>query len=411
MPSDLMFGCESLVSAEKETVRTLIRQERLLALGQMASGIAHDINNSLTPIIGYSDFLLDARSGLPEESKKCLQCIRTAAADIAQMVEQVRQFYRKRDEAEPVQSIDLNALARQVIEMTRPRWRDIPQREGLCLNLETDLAKNLPPIQGCEDELRQAMTQLLLNAVDASPEGGSIAVATRTLHRNSRAGNCSEAVRVALEVRDTGVGMDESTKQRCLEPFFSTKGPRGSGLGLAMVYGAMRRHDGTIEVESEPGQGTTVRLLFKVATLASAPEAAVPNGVQERPLRILCIDDDRRIGAMLQKVLTSDHHLVEVANDGEKGVEVFRKARELGQPFHVVITDLGMPNVDGRQIVRLVKKEAPATPVIVLTGWAATIDGDGRLPDGVDAIVSKPPSIDRLQEVLSQVTVAKVLAT
>jgi CheY-like chemotaxis protein len=201
--------------------------------------------------------------------------------------------------------------------------------------------------------------------------------------------------------------MDEVTRQRCIEPFFSTKGPRGAGLGLAIVYGMMRRHDGTIEIESEVGRGTTVRLVFNSVGRPACIEPASSSELGLTPLRILCIDDDHRVSTMLQTLLSSDHHSVEVANGGEKGVEVFRKAKQRGQPFHVVITDLGMPKVDGRQIVRTVKKESPETPVIMLTGWAATIDGEGGLPKGVDAVVSKPPTMDRLLEVLAQVTVTK----
>ena len=255
-------------------------------------------------------------------------------------------------------------------------------------------------------ELREAVTNLVLNAIDAMPRGGAIKIVTRVTESTGAglepAGNCH----VVLEVRDTGKGMDNFVKEHCLEPFFSTKGPRGSGLGLAMVYGMIRRHQGSIDVESEPGRGTTVRLVFNPVgspvrfPVAPAVTADLP------PLRILCIDDDQRIGAMLREVLASQHHLVEIADGGAKGVEAFRNAQRRGQPFQVVITDLGMPNVDGRQIVRTVKAESPGTPVIMLTGWAAMMDQEGELPKDVDAVISKPPSISRLHEALAHVTKA-----
>lgn len=386
---------------------TLVQQERLRALGQMASGFAHDINNSLTPIIGYTDFLLDGQEGLPNECRQYLQCIRTAAGDIAHMVDQVRQFYRRRESDEIVQSLDLNRIIEQVVEMTRPRWRDIPQKEGIPLNIETEFGKNLPEVLGNESELREAITHLLLNAIEAMPQGGTITLVTHLNLPEALPQDATPRCQVVLEVRDTGQGMDEQTRQRCLEPFFSTKGPRGSGLGLAMVYGMMRRQEGSIEVESAPGKGTRIKLIFQARPRVALSNVRTTSSAASSSLRILCIDDDWRISSMLQALLSSEKHNVEVANGGAKGVEAFRKAKDRGQPFQVVITDLGMPNVDGRQIVQTVKSESPDTPVIMLTGWTAVMDQDGELPKGVDAVVSKPPNMERLHEVLSRVTLSK----
>jgi CheY-like chemotaxis protein len=230
-------------------------------------------------------------------------------------------------------------------------------------------------------------------------------VATRCIPQEPGAGSPAES-QVILEVRDTGVGMDETTLQRCLEPFFSTKGPRGNGLGLALVYGMVRRHEATIEMKSEPGNGTVARISFGVPASVECIEADIPHQAEPGPLRILCIDDDLRIGAMLQEVLGSQNHFVKIAEGGEQGISAFRKAQQEGEPFHVVITDLGMPCVDGRQIVRTVKEESPGTPVIMLTGWAAMMDQDGDLPREADAILSKPPNMNRLYETIAKVSLA-----
>jgi nitrogen-specific signal transduction histidine kinase/CheY-like chemotaxis protein len=409
MSSELRFATGCLEESDQTSVRAMVQQERLRALGQMASGLAHDLNNSLTPIIGYSDFLLEGHSGLSEESKKYMQCIRDAAGDIVRMVERLREFYRRREELEPFERVDLNTLVKQVIEAMRPQWLDAPQTQGLVIKVETQLAKNLPEILGNESELRKALGQLILNAIDALPEGGTIRLTTRPADPDVSTVDPSSAV--ILECRDDGLGMDETVQQRCLEPFFTTKAPRGTGLGLAMVYGITRRHDASLEIESAPGYGTTVRLIFNGIT---PPQPAPPLGsgkANSSSLRILCIDDDHRISTMLQEVLTSEHHVVEVANGGAKGVEAFRRALQKGRPFQVIITDLGMPNVDGRQIVRTVKKESPDTPIIMLTGWAAMLDQEADLPPGVDALVTKPPSMDRLHEVLAQVTLSKSART
>jgi signal transduction histidine kinase/CheY-like chemotaxis protein len=389
----------------RQTEQMVVQQERLRALGQMASGIAHDINNSLTPIIGYTDYLLEPDSILTDEARKCLTYVRTAAGDIAQMIEQVRQFYRRRDKGEQFSSVQLNSVVRDAIELTRRRWQDIPQKQGLLVNISTELDPELPDILGNRGELIEVLSNLLLNAVDALPGGGTITIATRLLPSNLE-GSGLPVSQVVLEVRDTGVGMDELTRQRCLEPFFSTKGPRGNGLGLAMVYGIVRRHEGAIEIESEIGEGTVARLVFNVAS-DPEPEQIHPATIESNSLRILCIDDDRRIGAMLQEVLESQNHSVEIAEGGEQGIEAFRQARERGQPFHLIITDLGMPCVDGRQIVRIVKKESPETAVIMLTGWAAMMDQEGDLPREADAILTKPPSMQSLYETIAKVSLLR----
>ncbi|MHC1768688.1 MAG: ATP-binding protein [Verrucomicrobiia bacterium] len=402
LQGDLQMAYETL----RETQQQVVQQERLRALGQMASGIAHDINNSLTPIIGYADFLIDVDGAVPQESKKHLECIRTAARDIARLVERVRQFYRRREESEPLTLVDLNSLIRDVVELTRPRWKNIAQKEGVQLTVETDLQKDLPSIRENEGELREAIINLVLNAIDAMPTGGALKLVTRLEEKSGVQGSEDGAGRVIVEVCDTGVGMDEATRQRCLEPFFSTKGPRGNGLGLAMVYGLVRRHQGNIQIESQPGRGTIVRLVLNPVEPAAKPAETTESEPGLPALRILCIDDDQRIVGMLRQVLASQHHLVEVADGGEEGVVAFRKAQSRGEPFQVVITDLGMPNVDGREIVRTVKAEAPGTPVIMLTGWAAMMDEAGEVPKDVDAVVGKPPTIHRLREALAQVTKA-----
>lgn len=255
----------------------IVQQERLRALSHMASGVAHDINNSLTPIIGFTDCLLDNPS-LEPECKKQLEYIRTSAADIAQLIEQVRQFYRGRGEDEPLRVIDLNHLATEVIAASRPCWRDLPQGKGLLV--QTALDGNLPPVRENEAELRQALTHVVTNAIEAMPDGGTLTIATRPVRHLPGAAAPGEAL-VALEVKDTGIGMDDLTRQHCIEPFFTTKGRRGRGLGLAMVYGLMRRHRGAVEIESQLDAGTTVRLLFHAArsvppTTRATPAADVP---------------------------------------------------------------------------------------------------------------------------------------
>ncbi len=387
----------------RQTQQSVIEQERLRALGSMASGIAHDINNALSPVVVYSEVLLrDDHGQSPENVKRFLQNIKTSGEDIAHIVSRMREFYRRREQDETVFACNLNELASQVVDLTRPRWRDIPLAHGSVVEVKTELEPSLPDIAGNASELREAITNLVLNAVDAMPSGGKILLRTATVLLESSQGGAPS--QLMIEVRDTGIGMDEETRRRCLEPFFTTKGKRGTGLGLAMVYGVAERHEARIEIESAPGQGTSAKMFFPVARIAPA-RPGVPDRWrdQAKRLRILCVDDEPMLRMILKELLELDGHDVELADNGETGAAAFMEARAKN-PFDVVITDLGMPHIDGRQLAIILKKAAPETPVIMLTGWGTMMKADGDLPAHVDWVLSKPPLIDELREALRQVT-------
>ena len=388
----------------RQTQQTVMQQERLKALGQMASGIAHDVNNALSPVVAYADLVLRGEHGLTTNGKKYLQHIRTAGEDIAHIVARLREFYRSRDTTETLQELNLNTLAEQVVDMTRPRWRDIPQSNGTTLEMQTDLAPDVPKLVGIESEVREALTNLVLNAVDALPNGGKITIRTRVIRCGAMQNTGKLPAHVAVEVSDTGIGMSEKTRKRCLEPFFSTKGKRGTGLGLAMVYGVMERHEGKIEIESELGKGTTFRLIFSVREAANTGADTDDNSAALDPLQILCIDDEPLLRELLKELLESDGHAVEVSDSGQSGLDAFRLANQRGQPFDVVITDLGMPYLDGRQVAKALKHESPATPVVMLTGWGALMKEDGGAPAQVDAVLSKPPRWKELRGTLYRLT-------
>lgn len=401
LQDNLKAACDELSTTQK----AVLRQERLRALGQMASGIAHDINNALSPITLLPDLLLQREPGLSEESRKFLRTIQTAATDIQNTVARMREFYRQRDEQEPLLPVDLNGVVSEVVDLTRPRWRDIPQQTGRTVRVETVLEPNLPTIAGTASELREALTNLILNAVDALPEGGLITIGTGCAALNAPPPGAIAENRVTLWVRDTGIGMDEQTMQHCLEPFVTSKGERGTGLGLAMVYGIMQRHDATIGIDSAPGSGTTFRFVFPVGEKVGnkRAEIAEPDGYAGLALRILCIDDDPLLRSGLQAALSGDGHHVTCAEGGAAGIAVFREARASGRPFEVIITDLGMPDVDGREVVRTVRLESPETPVILLTGWGRQLRSEGGVPEGVALVLDKPPRVDALRKALVKV--------
>jgi PAS domain S-box-containing protein len=378
----------------RQTQQSVMQQERLRALGQMASGVAHDINNALAPAALYTQSLLERDSSLSHEAKGYLVVIQRAIEDVANTVARMKEFYRRREPQLAHTSVDLNRVLEQVIELTRPRWSAMPQERGIVIRTQIIPAADLPAIVGAASEIRDALTNLILNAVDAMPQGGTLTLRTR-----------SEPDQVQVEVTDTGIGMDEATRTRCLEPFFTTKGERGTGLGLAMVYGMLERHGGEIQIESEPGKGSSIRLMFPRAptTAIRAGDSGVFPALQPaQPLRILFVDDDPIMLTSMRDILEQEGHLVVVADGGQRGIDAFRAARERGESFAVVITDLGMPHVDGRTVAVTVKSAAPDVAVILLTGWGHRLLAENDLPPGVDRVLSKPPKLAALRLALAE---------
>ena len=374
----------------RQTQQAVMQQERLLALGKMASGIAHDINNAISPIGIYTDMLLAHAAEISPQTRGRLEIIQRAIDDVAHTVARMREFYRAREPEQTLLPVDLNKLVLQVLDLTRARWSDMAQARGAVIELHQELAPGLPAILGVESELRDALTNLIFNAVDAMPAGGTLLLRTRT-----------KAQTVEVQVQDTGTGMDDETRRRCLEPFFTTKGERGTGLGLAMVYGTLQRHESEIDIQSTVGLGTTVTLSFPVAAIPVGNEKAVEAVVEVPPRRILLVDDDSLVLEAVRAIVEADGHHVVAAEGGQAGIDAFLAAQQAGDPYHIVITDLGMPHVDGRKVAGAVKSAAPQTRVILLTGWGQRLLDDGDIPPNVDGVLSKPPRIRELRQMFT----------
>ena len=383
----------------RQTQEVIWQHERLRALGQMASGIAHDINNALSPASLYLQTLLEREHALGERSRQYLEIAHRAIEDVSHTVSRMREFGRPREPQLALVPLDLNVILQQVIDLTHARWHGIPQERGIVIRLQRDLETNLPPVAGAESDIRDALTNLVLNAIDAMPDGGTL---TLRSHAHPVGQGQSRTTDVSVEVTDTGIGMSPAVRARCLEPFFTTKGERGTGLGLAMVYGMIQRHNGQIEIDSEPGDGTTVRLTFPAAT--GTPPAEVAADVPLESLRILIVDDDPLLLCSLQDTLEGEGHVIQVADGGQAGIDAFSIAERKAQPFDVVITDLGMPHIDGRAVAAAIKSVAPATPVIMLTGWGYRLLAENDVPPYVDRVLSKPPRLSDLRAVLGELT-------
>ncbi|MFT5128305.1 MAG: PAS domain S-box-containing protein [Rhodothermales bacterium] len=395
----------SMQNAYREIQRkkeAAVRQQRLHALGEMAAGMVHDINNALSPILGYSQLILETERDISDTSRQQLNTVRMAANSIADMTNRVREFYRQRETCQPVASVPIADLVASAVELTRPRWRDIAQSNGKVIELTTDIAEAVPAIQGVESELREVLTNLIINAADAMPDGGVISIRAYTCGVDvSTPLRGARATRVVISVTDTGSGMDPTACQRCIDPFYSTKGANGTGLGLALVYGTVKRHEGDLKIESELGEGTTFRLVFPLRAQPNAALHTESDDAVTQSLQILFVDDEPALGSLIEAMLKPTGHRVTTAGNGLDALATLTAADEAGNPFDLVITDLGMPHMDGSELARRVKASWPGLPVILLTGWGRyTHEG---IADEVDYVLSKPTDRQTLQRGIARV--------
>ncbi|MGB8168970.1 MAG: response regulator [Chthoniobacteraceae bacterium] len=374
----------------KATQDEIIQRERMHALGRMANGIAHDFNNALAPILGFSELMLMKPETLqdPTRARGYLEMIHNAAKESAVVVSRLREFYRYRDEGEVFVPVVINDLVLQVISLTQPRWKDQALAAGVTIDVRTEMS-NVPTIPGNESELREAVANVVFNAIDAIPKRGTILLRTEV-----------QGAWLVITVTDNGVGMTEEVRARCLEPFFSTKQNEGTGLGLGSVYGIVRRHKGEIEIQSEPGRGTSVAISLPLERKAEELESPKVTAPVVAPLRILVVEDEPLVREVLAVYLEEDAHDVVLAVNGRIGLEQFRTVG----PFDLVMTDRAMPEMNGDQLAVEIKKLNPQQPIILLTGFGDLMIGSGEQPPGVDLVVSKPFTLAALRSAMSKVT-------
>ena len=274
--------------------------------------------------------------------------------------------------------------------MTRPRWDKEMGAQGNRINIATALGSDKPTL-GNESELREALINLILNAVDAMPKGGTLTLSSHVKDNN-----------VVVEVVDTGTGMTDETKERCLEPFFTTKGVKGTGLGLSMVYGIVTRHDGTMKIDTTLGKGTTVRILLSCAPaepMAKEPEKEKTEELfTMAPLRILVADDEASSRNLIARFLKRDGHLIEMARTGREAID-----KASAGTFDLVITDRSMPEANGDLVALSVKARTPKMPVILLTGFGDIMKDEGECPPGVERVLSKPLTRQELRRAIMEI--------
>ena len=377
---------ESLLEELRSTQDHIVKQERLRALGMMAGGIAHDFNNALTMVLGYGELLLPSllQTG-PDREIAYLRHMISAAQDATHVVSRLREFYRPATCNDVREPVDLTEIAQQAVDLTAPKWKGKSRADGVQIEVAMDLQVT-EPVAGNAAELREVLTNLIFNAVDAMPCGGRISVSTA-----SRDGHTH------MSVSDTGTGMTEEDRRRCLEPFFTTKGDRGTGLGLSVVYGIIQRHGGTIDIASEVGRGTTFAISLPVTTNVSEEGAAADEPGVCRPLRVLVADDQDIICELIAEYLRAEGHQVEGACDGADALVKFSASRH-----DLVVTDQSMPGMSGEQLARKINETAPGTPVILLTGFGDEMQARGALPEGICLIVGKPVTAADLRRAVLQ---------
>jgi CheY-like chemotaxis protein len=368
----------------RTTQDQLIQSAKLNALGEMAGGVAHDFNNVLTAILGRTQLLL--RWVRDAELRESLRVIERTALDGAHTVRRIQEFTRLRHD-QGVESVDLNQVLRDVVELTRTAWESPGEAHGAAVTTELEL-RAVRRVRGRAAELREVFTNLVLNALDAMPGGGVIRLSSHDIGES-----------VVVRVSDSGIGMDAATQARIFDPFFTTKAQKGTGLGLSVAYGIVTRHEGRIEVESAPERGAIFTLTFP----ACAEEAATaPSGGGEggaATMRVLCVDDERPVLEVMGELLEALGQEVETALGGVAGIEAARRGRP-----DVVFTDLGMPIANGWEVAAEVKRRAPETPIVLVTGWGVQLEPESARERGVDYILPKPYTLEEVRRILSDIS-------
>lgn len=370
-----------------EGPRGLSRNEDLRALGETVGGLAHNFNNSLAAILAYTELML--RESESEAARRRLMVIRDVALEASATVRKLQEFVSRQPQV-AFGPVGLPAVIAEALELTAPRWRDEAERKGTVIAVTQDM-EALPPVEGNAFELRDALVRLINNAVDAMPRGGSLAIRA-----------ASEASGwVVVEVRDSGIGMSDEMRRRLAE---HARGLQ-SGQGLAHVYDIVERHGGSVAIDSEIGKGTTVRLRLHASRFQIIPASEGPAERQtppEQAARVLLVDDDPRLLTVLSDVLRSEGHAITTAANGEEALAVFDPAAH-----DVVITDLGMPRMNGWEVAERIKTRSPTTAVFILTGWGEGVSAHESM-QFVDRVIAKPVSAEALLEQLAGLTRSRV---
>jgi len=377
--------------AQQERIQEQFSQvEKLSALGQLASGVAHDFNNSLASILGRSELMM--KHTADPKIRRGLEIIAKSARDGAKTVKRIQDFARQRSEHD-FELVEVDQMLLDVSEITRPRWRDGAEAKNVHIHLELQNHSNVQ-VSGDVSELRDVLVNLIFNAVHAMPMGGNLTLSAEVV-----------ADQVTISVSDTGVGMPAEVRSRVFDPFFTTKGVEGMGLGLAVAYGVIRRHQGTFEVESELGKGSAFRITLPVAAASAGvnnnfkPDVTVTPPRRNNMTRILVVDDEEDVRNLLKEILEDADCEAVIASQAYEGLKLFDEGG-----FDAVFTDVGMPGMSGWELARAIRQKNSQVPLAIITGWGETITSSERDVAQVDWVLSKPFTMAEIGEIALEVS-------
>lgn len=374
------------ITEQKQERAKAAQADKLRALGQLASGVAHDFNNALAAILGRTQLM--NRMVSDGKIKRNLDIIQTAAEDAAATVRRIQTFARQTSDKQ-FERLNVANLLRDSIEITRTRWQNEALMRGL--NIEVELkASGDYYAEGQASELREVFINLIVNAVDAMPKGGRIVVSCDARDE-----------RIVLQFKDSGTGMSEEVRERIFEPFYTTKGLQGTGLGLAVSYSIIERHSGSISVSSEMGKGTTFEIELPMVEYAEVIVTETPAFVDVPPLSVLVIDDEDFVRDTLADMLEALGHKVVAVDGGQNAFSEMSK-----QHFDLVFTDLSMPEIDGWEVAHFIRNNWNETNIVMVTGYGAGVQSPNGEPNLIDGVIGKPFDFDQVSETIAHVTLS-----
>ncbi|MBV9211274.1 MAG: PAS domain S-box protein, partial [Acidobacteria bacterium] len=379
-----VLGIARDITEQKQERQRASQADKLRALGQLASGVAHDFNNALAAILGRAQLM--RRQTQDEAQTRNLDIIQTAAEDAAATVRRIQTFARQ-SQATEFELLEAGSLLRDAVEITRTRWENEARTRGLHYEVLLEAECELYT-RGSASELREVFVNLIVNAVDAMPYGGRLSI------------SCERSTEsMCLRFSDTGTGMPEEVRERIFEPFYTTKGMQGTGLGLAVSYGIIERHGGHITVESEVGAGTTFEIVLPVAEPSQAKVSESVAPVDTASLSILVVDDEAFVRETLSDMLTILSHSVVKAESGREALSLLKT-----QQFDLVFTDLSMPELDGWEVSREIRRRWPDVSIVLVTGYGKGTEPPSGEANLIDGVIGKPFDFDQITETIAKAT-------
>ncbi len=361
----------------------LVLAEKFRSLGEMAAGVAHDLNNVLGVTLANAQLLL--RTEITEEQRERLEAIQMAALDGAETVRRIRELVQDRPQPKK-ETVSLNEIVADVVKVTEPSWKTEPSARGSDINIEV-VAGEVSPVMGNPSELRELLANILLNSVQAMPNGGKITIQTYS------SGNSA-----VLSLSDTGTGMSDEVKRRAFDPFFTTRGPEGTGLGLSIAYTIAKRHGGEISLESEEGKGTTVTVKIPfVSTNLTAQPCRAEEPAPQPSAKIMVVDDEEAYAKALGAMAAEMGHQAKTCSNPERVLDELADGS-----FDLLIVDLAMPKINGLDLAKSIREKMPSLPIMLLTGWADFLRKEEAEESGVSIVLAKPVSYDDLQRSINK---------